>query len=354
MFMKTVQCVESKQDILPADYAPKLDFFQTEKGIKLVKDTFERRLAEHLHLTRVSAPRFLITGTGLQDDLAGTQVAVGFKTKFAESLVEVVHSLAKWKRHALGKYGFQHGTGLYTDMDAIRKDEDVDHTHSIYVDQWDWERIMSKEERSLDFLKYIVKQIFEAMKEAEMVVAKEFPSLKPRLPDKIHFVHSEELEDMFPGLTPRQRETEIAKKHGAVFLIGIGHPLKSGNPHDLRAADYDDWVTDTSPTTKGLNGDIIVWDSIRQDSLELSSMGIRVDAKSLHTQLDMSGLSHRKSMDFHKGVLEDKIPLSVGGGIGQSRLCMFLLQKAHIGEVQSSVWPKQVAEEFGRRKVPLL
>jgi len=213
---------------------------------------------------------------------------------------------------------------------------------------------MSKEERSLDFLKFIVKQIFEAMKEAEMVVAKEFPALKTRLPDKIHFVHSEELEEMYPELTPRQRETEITRKHGAVFLIGIGHPLKSGKPHDLRAADYDDWVTDTSPTTKGLDGDIIVWDSVRQDSLELSSMGIRVDAKALEKQLEMSGLSHRKSLEFHKGVLEDKIPLSVGGGIGQSRLCMFLLQKAHIGEVQSSVWPKIVAEEFERRKVPLL
>jgi len=340
--------------VFPDGYAPKLDFFETERAIKIVKDAFERELSEKLHLLRVTAPRFLITGTGLQDDLAGTQVPVSFKTKFAESLVEVVHSLAKWKRQTLGKHKFSHGTGLYTDMDAIRKDEEVDAIHSIYVDQWDWEMIISKEERSVEFLKSIVRKIYGAIVETEMVIGKEFPKLGSRLPQEIVFVHSEELEEIYPKLTPRQRETEITRKHGAVFLIGIGHPLKSGEPHDLRAADYDDWVTDTSPTRKGLNGDIIVWDDVRQDSLELSSMGIRVDPKSMEMQLDLTGLTHRKKLEFHKGVIEGTIPLSIGGGIGQSRLCMFLLQKGHIGEVQSSVWPEEMVKEFERFKIPLL
>lgn len=342
------------KEIFPKDYKTKLDFFQTEEGIKLIKDTFERELAKELNLIRVSAPRFLKDGTGLQDDLAGTQEPVSFSVKHGKYSVQMVHSLAKWKRYALGKYGFRHGTGLYTDMDAVRKDEEVDATHSIYVDQWDWERIISKEERSIDFLKFIVKKIYKALLDTEKIVESEFPVLKARLPKDIKFIHSEELEEIYPSLTPYQRETEIAKKYGAVFIIGIGHPLKSGKPHDLRAADYDDWVTDTSPTTKGLNGDIIVWDSIIKDSLELSSMGIRVDEKSIVKQLEMSGLSHKKDLHFHKAIIKKRLPLSIGGGIGQSRLCMFLLQKAHIGEVQSSDWPKEVEEEFERKGVALL
>lgn len=340
--------------ILPEGYKPKLDFFETEKGIKLVKDTFEQKLAKKLSLIRVSAPRFLKVGKGLQDDLAGTQTPVSFKTKFTTDLVEVVHSLAKWKRYSLWKYGFKPGTGLYTDMDAIRKDEDVSPIHSIYVDQWDWERIMLKEERTIPFLKKIVTSIYAAILETEKVMEKKFPKLKQRLPKKITFLHAEELEEMYPQLSPKDRERAISKKYGAVFLIGIGHPLKSGIPHDIRAADYDDWSTETKPGRKGLNGDILVWDPVREDVMELSSMGIRVDSKALLKQLDHMGLSERKDWEFHKGVIGDKIPLSVGGGIGQSRLCQVLLQKAHIGEVQSSVWPPEVEKEFERKKVPLL
>lgn len=338
---------------LPKKYKTKLDFFQTEKAIKLVKDTFEESLAKRLKLLRVSAPRFLKVGKGLQDDLAGTQIPVGFKTKFTPDLVEVVHSLAKWKRYCLWKYDFKPGTGLYTDMDAIRKDEDVDEIHSIYVDQWDWERIITRKDRSLPFLISIVTEIYASLLETEKKVKTEFPILKPILPKKIHFVHTEELEQLYPKLSAKEREKEIAKKYGAVFLIGIGHPLESGEPHDLRAADYDDWSTKTE-RGRGLNGDILVWDSVREDVLELSSMGIRVDAKALDYQLKHMGLSERRTWEFHKAILKDKMCLSIGGGIGQSRLCMFLLHKAHIGEVQSSVWPKEVEEEFDRRKIPLL
>ncbi|HII72596.1 TPA: aspartate--ammonia ligase, partial [Candidatus Woesearchaeota archaeon] len=290
----------------------------------------------------------------LQDDLAGTQVPVSFVMKHTGDTVEVVHSLAKWKRYTLGKHGFRHGTGIYTDMDAIRKDEETSPIHSIYVDQWDWERVISREERSLDFLKQVVGSIYDALKETEKLVSREFPELLPRLPGKIHFVHSEELEEMFPDLTPKEREHAIAERLGAVFLIGIGAPLKSGEPHDLRAADYDDWITPTSPKTRGLDGDIIVWDPVRKTSLELSSMGIRVDADSLKKQLAHMGLESREGLEFHKGVLEDTLPLSIGGGIGQSRLCMFMLQKAHIGEVQSSVWPEHVEVEFKEKGVHLL
>jgi len=339
---------------LPDDYQPKLDFFETEKAIKLVKDTFETKLAKRLHLLRVSAPRFLKVGKGLQDDLAGTQTPVGFKTKFVPEMIEVVHSLAKWKRYCLWKYGFKQGAGLYTDMDAIRKDEDVDEIHSIYVDQWDWEKVISREERSIAFLQKIVKQIYAVILETEKITQQKFPQLKSRLPQKISFIHSEELEEAYPQLTSRQREVEIARKYGAVFLIGIGHPLKSGQPHDLRAADYDDWSTETGKGRKGLNGDILVWDPVRKDVLELSSMGIRVDAKALDKQLLHMGLTERRTWEFHKAVLSGEMCLSIGGGIGQSRLCQLLLQKTHIGEVQSSVWPREVEEEFRKRKIPLL
>jgi aspartate--ammonia ligase len=338
---------------IPIIYTPKLDFVETEKAIKLVKDTFERSLSKRLHLLRVSAPRFLKVGKGLQDDLAGTQTPVGFKTKFTSDLVEVVHSLAKWKRYTLWKYAFKPGTGLYTDMDAIRKDEDIDEIHSIYVDQWDWERVITIKDRSLSFLKGIVKEIYVSILETQKKIEKEFPKLKKTFPKEIRFVHSEELEEIYPKLSPKEREYEIAKKYGVVFLIGIGHPLRSGKPHDLRAADYDDWSTKTE-LGKGLNGDLLVWDDVRKDVLELSSMGIRVDAQALDLQLKHMGLSERRTWEFHKAVLEDKMCLSIGGGIGQSRLCMFLLQKAHIGEVQSSVWPVEVEKEFAARKIPLL
>ena len=339
--------------ILPEAYKPKLDFFQTEKAIKLVKDTFERKLAEKLSLIRVTAPRFLKTGTGLQDDLAGTQVPVGFKTSF-DVPVELVHSLAKWKRHTLGKHGLALGTGIYADMDAIRKDEEVDDIHSIYVDQWDWESVISRDERSLEFLKKVVEKIYSAIRDTEAVVEDAIPELKASLPEKISFIHTEELEEMYPEFAPDEREDAIAKKFGAVFLIGIGHELKSGVAHDLRAADYDDWITATSEKTRGLNGDMIIWHPARKKAIELSSMGIRVDSESMQLQLEKTGLEDRKELEFHKAVIEDRLPLSIGGGIGQSRICMILLQKAHIGEVQSSAWPEEVVEEFGKRSVVLL
>lgn len=319
----------------------KLGFVETEVGIKLVKDVFEAKLAEKLSLLRVTAPRFLRVGKGLQDDLAGTQQPVSFKVKFTDDEIEVVHSLAKWKRWTLGKHGFTTGTGLYTDMDAIRKDEDVSPIHSIYVDQWDWELVITEGQRTIGFLKEIVKKIYSALLETEAAVHEEFPVLLPSLAPKITFIHSQQLEDMYPALAPREREREIARKHGAVFIIGIGHPLLSGKPHDLRAADYDDWSTITK-LGPGLNGDIIVWDKTREDSLELSSMGIRVDGNAMQRQLEHACLGHRKQLEFHSGVIKGSIPLSIGGGIGQSRLCMLLLQKSHIGEVQSSVWPKEL------------
>jgi aspartate--ammonia ligase len=329
--------------ILPEKYVPKIDFFGTERGIKFLKDFFEKRLAEKLSLTRVSAPRFITTTTGLQDDLAGTQVPVSFDTKFCSA--EIVHSLAKWKRFALGKYGFSVGTGLYTDMDAIRKDEDISPIHSVYVDQWDWEKIISKEDRTIDLLKKTVTEIYEAIRETKKFAKELFSELTFDLPKEITFVHTSELEKEFPDFSPKEREHAIAKRHKAVFIIGIGGTLPSGKIHDVRAADYDDW---------SLDGDIIVWDYMRKDSLELSSMGIRVDKDVLLTQLKACGLLERKELEFHKGILEETLPLTIGGGIGQSRLCMFLLEKAHIGEVQSSVWPKEVEEAFKEKGVVLL
>ncbi len=334
------------EDLIPKDYVPKLDLFETERGIKLVKDAFQKALARELSLTRVSAPRFLKTGTGLQDDLAGTQEPVSFFVKHEKVPIQIVHSLAKWKRYALSRYGFSQGTGLYTDMDAIRKDEIISPIHSVYVDQWDWERIISPDERTLGFLEFIVKKIYKALREAEGAVHETFPQLSHILPDEIVFIHTEELEEMYPDLMPVEREKEAARKYGAIFLIGIGAPLKSGKPHDLRAADYDDWSTPTTGGRKGLNGDIIIWDDVRKSALELSSMGIRVDPESMKRQLEIMGLSERVRLEFHKGVIDGSIPLSIGGGIGQSRICMALLEKAHIGEVQCGIWTNEMHKEI--------
>ena len=322
-----------------------LDFFETEKAIKLIKDTFQRKLAEKLKLQRVSAPKFLLVGTGLQDDLAGTQVPVSFKTKFSSKDVEIVHSLAKWKRFILGKYGFRLGTGLYAEMDAIRKDEEIDEIHSIYVDQWDWELVISKEQRKIKFLKDIVEKIYSAILETGVEVGKKFSSLKCYLPREITFITTDELEKRFPKLSSKEREDKIAEEYGAVFIIGIGYKLKSGKPHDLRAADYDDWK---------LCGDIIVWDGVRNKSLELTSMGIRVDADTLIKQLEISGVRDKLELEFHKAIVDGLVPLTIGGGIGQSRLCMFLLQKKHIGEVQSSVWPKEDVKKLEKEGIVLL
>jgi aspartate--ammonia ligase len=331
--------------IFPTDYKPALDFFETEQAIKLVKDTFERKLAEALNLLRVSAPRFLKTGNGLQDDLAGTQVPVRFRTTFLEEPLEMVHSLAKWKRYALGKYGFPPGRGLYTDMDAVRKGEVVDATHSVYVDQWDWEKIITAGDRTPEYLKESVRRIYSALLETRTAVEAEFPQLSAPLPDEIAFISTLEMEKEFPDLSPPDRECEVVRRHGAAFIMGIGGPLRSGEPHDPRAADYDDW---------DLNGDIIVFDHVRGRELEISSMGIRVDAESMRRQLAATGRQDWAELPFHRGVLDGSIPLSVGGGIGQSRLCQLLLRKAHIGEVQSSVWPTEVERAFREKKIILL
>jgi aspartate--ammonia ligase len=327
-------------------YRSKLDLLETEIGIKLIKDTFEHELASELNLTRVSAPRFLETGNGLQDDLAGTQEPVAFRVKHTDNAVEMVQSLAKWKRMALARYGFQPGEGLYTDMDAVRKDEVVDDIHSNYVDQWDWEVAIRREDRNIDFLKQIVRRIYTATRHTQSMVCERFSGLERFLPDEIRFLHCQDLEDEYPDLAPPERENRAAEKYGAFFLIGVGARLRSGKIHDSRAADYDDWHTETEPGRRGLNGDIVVFDQVRGKALELSSMGIRVDEVSLLAQLRLMGQEERKALEFHSGVLNGSIPLSIGGGIGQSRLCMLLLQKRHIAEVQVSVWPQDMIREF--------
>ena len=335
-------------------YSPKLNLMDTERAIKLVKDSFEHRLAAHLDLERVSAPRFLEVGNGLQDDLAGTQKPVSFNVKHRDNPIEIVHSLAKWKRLALKRYQFPIDKGLYTDMDAIRKDEDVDEIHSIYVDQWDWEKSITEDHRSLEYLKETVRHIYKALLETEEIVEQNFPVLERRLPKEISFIHTQDLEDKWPDLSIKDREHMAARELGAYFLVGIGGKLKSDIRHDARAADYDDWITFNEEGKMGLNGDIIVHDQTRDRALELSSMGIRVSPESLDTQLKEMGLEDRKSLEFQSGVLDGSIPLSVGGGIGQSRLCMLLLHKAHLGEVQASVWPEDMIEEYRKQGVEFL
>lgn len=332
--------------ILPKNYKSLLDLKQTEKAIKLVKDTFQENLSGEIRLRRVTAPLFVLKGTGVNDDLNGVERKVTFPIKDLDDCeAEVVNSLAKWKRMALADYGIENGYGIYTDMNAIRPDEELDNLHSLYVDQWDWERVISKEERSLEFLKYIVRKIYEVFKRTEFVIFENYPELTPTLPDEITFVHSEELYSLYPDLTPKNRETEFSKKHGAIFVIGIGGELADGKPHDGRAPDYDDWITPTHNGYNGLNGDIILWNSLLGVAFEISSMGIRVSKDSLSKQLEITGNTNRKNLLFHKRLLNDELPLSIGGGIGQSRLCMYFLHKAHIGEIQSGIWPNKMMEE---------
>jgi aspartate--ammonia ligase len=332
--------------IIPAEYKSSLSIRETEVAIKKVKDFFERELAKELNLTRVSAPLFVRPETGLNDNLNGVERAVRFDiTDLDNSVAEIVHSLAKWKRMALKKYGFSSGEGLYTDMNAIRRDEELDNLHSIYVDQWDWERIMEKEERNVAFLKTIVKKIFKVFTDTQAYICNEYPILTKYLPEDIFFITTQELEDMYPALTPRQREDKIAKEKKAVFIMQIGNILKSGIKHDGRAPDYDDWK---------LNGDIIFWYPVLGKAFEVSSMGIRVDEKSLMEQLKLAGCEERKEMQFHKDLLEGKLPYTVGGGIGQSRICMFFLGKAHVGEVQASVWPDQMIDACAGSNINLL
>lgn len=328
--------------IIPKKYKRKLLPETTEVAIKDIKETFQEKLAEALNLRRVTAPLFVLSGTGLNDDLNGVESPVSFNIQcMGNRRAEVVHSLAKWKRTKLGAYDIAPGYGLYTDMNAIRTCEDLDNLHSLYVDQWDWEQTIMPRDRNLDYLKNTVKKIYAAVKETELMIYRRYPHITPQLPDEIVFVHSQELLDMYPDLDAKDREAEIAKKYGAVFLIGIGGPLSNGEPHDGRAPDYDDWITPNSDGFTGLNGDMIFWNPILECPFELSSMGIRVSPQSLVEQLKARNCEERLNLRFHQALLKEELPQSIGGGIGQSRLCMFLLQKAHVGEVQASIWPEE-------------
>lgn len=331
--------------IIPESYKPSLGVLETEEAIKLIKDTFERELASELKLMRVSAPLFVSPQSGLNDNLSGVERPVSFDVPSMGEEVEIVHSLAKWKRLALHRYGVERGRGIYADMNAIRRDEDLDNIHSIYVDQWDWEIVIGEEDRNPGFLKDIVTKIFSALDRTGKALCSAFPMVSPFISGDIAFVTTQELEDMYPSLSPREREDEIARKHDAVFVMQIGGKLKSGRPHDGRAPDYDDW---------SLNGDIIVWNPILNRAFELSSMGIRVDSTALQRQLNLAGCAERSNLPFHKMLLEGKLPLTAGGGIGQSRMCMLLLQNAHIGEVQASVWPKSMIAECENAGIHLL
>lgn len=314
--------------IIPDDYRQKLMPESTEQAIQLLKTFFQEKLTKTLNLRRVTAPLFVLSGTGINDDLNGIERAVKFNIKcMGDRQAEVVHSLAKWKRMKLGDYRIPAGYGLYTDMNAIRSDEDLDNLHSLYVDQWDWEKTITAEQRSLDYLKKTVRQLYGILKEIEQLVYDRYPHITPSLPDGITFIHSEELLQMYPDLSPREREAKAAEKFGAIFVIGIGNPLSNGEKHDGRAPDYDDWSTLNADGFYGLNGDIILWNDILKCAFELSSMGIRVDKTALTVQLQQSGCPERASLEFHKALLEDRLPLSIGGGIGQSRLCMFFLKK---------------------------
>lgn len=340
---------------IPQNYQSLLDVNQTEKAIKLVKDSFQQDLASELRLRRVTAPLFVMKGTGINDDLNGIERPVSFPVKeLGDQQAEVVQSLAKWKRMTLADLKIDHGYGLYTDMNAIRPDEELTNIHSLYVDQWDWERVISKEERTLDFLKKIVRKIYSTFLRTEFIVSEYFPLIKPILPEEITFVHAEELEEQYPDFSSKEREHVAAKMYGAVFIIGIGGTMPGGEKHDGRAPDYDDWTTPTIGNYKGLNGDILVWNPMMETSLELSSMGIRVDKEALLKQLTISGTEERKNLYWHQRLLNDELPLSIGGGIGQSRLCMYFLRKAHIGEIQSSIWPDEMKVTCKENKIELI
>lgn len=334
---------------IPENYQPKLDLQETEIAIKLIKDTFERRLAESLRLTRVSAPLFVSASSGLNDDLNGVERPVSFDIPdIHEQNVQIVHSLAKWKRDALHRYHFSTLEGLYTDMNAIRRDEELDNIHSVYVDQWDWELVIKEEDRCMDFLKYTVNKIYSVLQELEYLMHRRYPQLEnddDRLPSSIYFITSQELENRYPNLTPKQREKEITKKYKAVFISQIGKTLNSGNKHDGRAPDYDDWE---------LNGDILVWYPILDIALELSSMGIRVNKESIHKQLLLTNQTEREQLPYHQNVINEVLPLTIGGGIGQSRLCMYFLKKAHIGEVQASLWSDETRQLCEKHNIHLL
>lgn len=341
--------------LVPQDYQSLLGVKQTEQGIKLIKDFFQQNLSTELRLRRVTAPLFVLRGLGINDDLNGVERAVNFPIKdLNESVAEVVHSLAKWKRMALADNQIEPGYGLYTDMNAIRADEELDNLHSLYVDQWDWEAVITKEQRTLEFLKNTVERIYAAIRRTEYLTCETYSEIKPFLPEKITFIHSEDLLKMYPNMSPKEREDAICKKYGAVFLMGIGGKLSNGEKHDGRAPDYDDWSTINENGQQGLNGDILIWYPILGRSFELSSMGIRVDPEAMLRQLQIEGKEERTSLYFHKKLLNNELPLSIGGGIGQSRLCMVLLHKGHIGEIQASIWPEDMRKQCDELGMKLL
>ena len=330
--------------IIPQGYRNLLGSLEnTEKAIKAVKDMFQDNLSAQLALLRVTAPMVVMSGMGLNDDLNGVESPVAFPVKDMEGRsAEVVHSLAKWKRLKLAQMGVPPGRGIYTDMNALRPEEDLDNIHSIYVDQWDWEKVITEGQRNLDFLKKTVRRIYEAIKVTENKLYVEFPQIEPMLPENVFFIHSEELLQRYPDMTPKEREDAVTKEYGAVFVIGIGGKLSDGSVHDGRSADYDDWTTPNEDGYLGLNGDLLLWNPVLGHAFEISSMGIRVDADALARQLELRGETGKSGLLYHRLLLEGGLPLTVGGGIGQSRLCMFLLRKAHIGEIQSSVWPERM------------
>ncbi len=335
-----------EQLILPKDYKSELDLHDTQLAIKTVKDFFQALLAQRLNLTRVSAPLFVDSTTGLNDNLNGYERPVAFDIlEQKDKLAEVVHSLAKWKRYALHKYGFSLGEGIYTDMNAIRRDETTDNIHSVFVDQWDWEKIIRKEDRNVDFLKETVRTVYKCLRKTEQYMAIQYDYIDLILPKEIFFITSQDLENLYPDQPPKEREYAITKEKGAVCIMQIGDKLASGEPHDGRAPDYDDWA---------LNADILVYYPVLDIALELSSMGIRVDADSLLSQLDKAGCPERKNLPFQKAVIHEEVPFTIGGGIGQSRICMFFLRKAHIGEVQSSLWPEDMLKQCKEHGILIL
>ncbi len=341
--------------IIPDKYRQILSMRQTEQGIKLIKDFFQQNLSTGLQLRRVTAPLFVLKGMGINDDLSGVERAVTFPIRdLGDARAEVVHSLAKWKRLTLAEYDVRPGYGIYTDMNAIRADESLGNLHSLYVDQWDWERTILPEDRNIAFLKRIVRRIYSAMLRMEYLINETYPELEPFLAREVFFIHSEELRRRYPDKSPKEREDLITREYGAVFIMGIGGKLGDGEPHDLRAPDYDDWSTPNEDGFEGLNGDLLVWNPILNRAMELSSMGIRVDKEAMLRQLTLCGQEQRKELYFHKRLLNDELPLCIGGGIGQSRLCMLFLQKAHIGEIQASIWPDEQRKACAKAGIQLI
>jgi aspartate--ammonia ligase len=340
--------------ITPKNYRSALNKIETEKGIQTIKDFFQQNLSSELRLRRTTAPLFVLQGTGINDDLNGTERAVTFQIKdLNDTKAEIVHSLAKWKRLTLAELGIEEGFGIYTDMNAIRADEELGNLHSLYVDQWDWELVMCKNERNIDFLKEIVNKIYSAVVRTEYLVYEMFPDFKPYLPKSIYFIHAEELLQKYPDLSPKERENKITQEKGAVFIIGIGCKLSNGEKHDGRAPDYDDWTTPTNGLP-GLNGDIMIWNETLGRAFEISSMGIRVNPETLEKQLKETNTENRKSFFFHKKLLNNELPQTIGGGIGQSRLCMLFLRKAHIGEIQAGIWPQDMRKQAEKAGIFLL